>query len=292
MSGIPIHTQSPISSVKATAVTPQTAYVPPNASSTTPATTTIASSTQNSSAAQPGAAAPAPTQASFSQGQSRHATPTIKAASTSYDGPPPPQPGVAPTPSLYSYGTAVKSDLPPPPKVGEKPKAPEFYSSTRAAVQTYPPQMSMLSPARTSCGQPVPSENSANATSSIPPPASRSSDGDGQLTYQKHQPSAFNSTFPAPSLGSENQRRSLEHPPGYVQNAYATDMTPDQRFATENINRSVGSPVLGYVANRRASDAGNGGEESIWDAAKKWAKSAGEKASEVEGKIWSKIDGK
>ena len=113
-------------------------------------------------------------------------------------------------------------------------------------------------------------------------------------------------------------RRSLEHPPGYVQNPYAADMTPEQRFATQH---SPHSPTLGWNTSGAAKSPGvlgtgitlpgglsglsspvgnlggilNGGgsgeEESVWGMFGGWVKGVGKKVGEVEGEIWRRVNG-
>ena len=74
-----------------------------------------------------------------------------------------------------------------------------------------------------------------------------------------------------------------------MQNAYATDMTPDQRFATEQMSNESGPPVRGYGDTRRGSIA-KGGDETLWETAVKMAKGAGEKVGEFEKTVWEKIE--
>lgn len=110
-------------------------------------------------------------------------------------------------------------------------------------------------------------------------------------------------------------QNSLEHPPGYVQNPYAADMTPEQRFASQ---RGAGSPSLGYNDNNAvlggvkspsgvfqgfggmASPRPGGGilngdgkneDGSVWGVVSGWAKGAGKKLGEVEGEVWRRING-
>ena len=109
--------------------------------------------------------------------------------------------------------------------------------------------------------------------------------------------------------------KSLEHPPGYVQNPYAADMTPEQRFTSQ---RAAGSPTLGYsdqnsglagmkspsgvlqglsgmVSPRPGGGILNGDgkteEGSVWGMVSGWAKGAGKKLGEVEGEVWRRING-
>ena len=253
MSGIPIYTQSPINASKASGATPQTAVpgtqTTPLAPNPAPATTTASSSTSSYPPAQPGAAVPAPTTAA-----QRYApvqpTPTTKKDN---EEPPAPQPGAVPTP-------ASRNKVPPPPKAGEtyQPPAPS------SMPQPYPPQMS------------------------IPPPTSR---------YGAQPPTSSTSTANAPSSGYpahvqgdyEAPRRSLEHPPGYQQNSYASEPSSDQRRAQDNASSNS---YLGGAGGYGSSDRGNAGidTESMWNTAKTWVTAAGEKISETETEIWRRIN--
>ena len=79
-------------------------------------------------------------------------------------------------------------------------------------------------------------------------------------------------------------RASLEHPPGYMQNPFASDMTPDQRLAAEQQqeNQSNTLPSLGYIDDSKGPRLGSEDDETVWGTAKKWAKETGEQA----GKLW------
>lgn len=107
-------------------------------------------------------------------------------------------------------------------------------------------------------------------------------------------------------MSTLSPRKSLEHPPGYVQNPYAADMTPEQRFATQ---KSPGSPSLGYgngvkspgILGGLASPgkgmgilngtgaAGDG--EGVWGVVGGWVRGVGKKVGEVEGEVWRRING-
>lgn len=249
MSGVPIHTGSPISSAKARGSTPEGGSTP-----SIPASTTVitASNTLGYPSARPGAGAPAP-------------TPTRSQATAVHHGPPPPQPGA--TPISSSTPVNAKPSLPPPPKVGEMLRSPEYYSPAQAtptkSVQSQPylQQMTLPSPVASN-GQ---------------PPASTTS-----TTFQPSFGSAHSLSFPqrptpvnlSSVSGGGRDGASLEHPPGYVQNPYASDLTPDQRYATEQASQSGGSQALGYNERRETSNAGFEDEEGVWGMAKKWAKGA------------------
>ena len=88
-------------------------------------------------------------------------------------------------------------------------------------------------------------------------------------------------------------RANLEHPPGYVQDPHASEMTPEQRRAAEQLeNPSDLSPSISYNDRARAiADAGFGQEESVWEMAKKGLKKTGVEASKLRGKIWDNLGG-
>lgn len=298
MSGIPIHTSSPISATKADGVSPHTRAPEAETTSTTPrsipatATSTASSSSayhlQYPAPAPVQAPAPAPTSSVSHSSQQPHATPTRTLVTPEYDTPPAPQPGAAPSP--FTTSNSAKTSLPPPPKVGETPKPPEYYapvrtqaSNTVAPPQPYPPQMSLPPPTSQNPRQPYSSTSTSNAPSSSYPASVPGFETQPQPT--RTIPTAGQTT------GGEGRRPSLEHPQGYVQNPYASDMTPDQRFAAQQTGSYNQSENLGY--QDRGANIGGFGEEgggSMWDTAKKWAKIAGDKASEVESDVWKRIN--
>lgn len=252
MSGIPVYTQSPIST---TAAKPSgtTPYNPSNEASRTtgPASveaTTTALPTSTYPPAQPGSRPPAPT-GTANQYAPLQPTPTTSSADA---GPPAPQPGAFPT-------LASKAPLPPPPRAGEKYEPPIAPQSS--AMPSYmPPQMNIPVPT-----QAIGSHQQPTSTSTAP-----------------------SSSYPVnlPSDTSDNARRSLDHPPGYQQNTYASEMSADQRRASEAQQNSsnYGIPP--------GQGGGTGGfeEQSVWDTAKSWASQAGEKLSAVEAEVWKKIN--
>lgn len=252
MTGIQVHTQEPISPAKASGVSPQTTDKPVGGISQTASTTTTAS--YGYPPAKPGAVVPTPT-----------------ATSKSTNIPPAPQPGTAPVPPPPT--TTTKPGLPPPPKAGEKPMPPEYYAPvhpTPTKPQPYPPQMAQ---------PPL-----GSYPNGIPPGSTTST------TEPSFPLSALPIKLPEASAGSPT-RASLEHPPGYVQNPYAADMTPAQRLsAPQQENESETSPSLGFTDNAKGVHAGFGEEESVWSMATKWAKKKGEQASELHGQVWEKID--
>ena len=253
MTGIQVHTQEPISPAKASGVSPQTADKPSGSDSQSAATTGAAS--HGYRPAKPGAAVPTPT-----------------ATSKSTYSPPAPQPGTAPVPPPPA--TTTKPSLPPPPKAGEKPMPPEYYApvhSTPTRLQPYPPQMAQ--PPLGSYPNGIPHGSTTSTT--VP----------------SFPPSAPPISLTAASSAGSPTRASLEHPPGYVQNPYASDMTPAQRLAApQRENESETSQPLGFTDNAKGSQAGFGDDESVWSMASKWAKRKGEQATELHGQVWEKID--
>ena len=251
--GVQIHTEDPIKPAKASGLTRQTAHT--NAGDPSQSAQTTTSSPYAYPSAQPGAIAPTPT--------------STTVQSSSY-GAPAPQPGAAPVPPTPTV--APRAGVPPPPKVGEKALSPEHYApvhSAQAQPQPYPPQMSqsvMDHPLR-----------------ALPP---------GSTTSTSTEPS-FNPSAQPSSISSSTDvgpRASLEHPPGYVQNPFASDMTPDQRFAAEHEqgNRSENLPSLGYIDDPKGPRPGLEDDQTVWGTAKKWVKEMGDKASKLEKEAWDK----
>jgi len=263
MSGIPVYTQSPINAAKPSGVTPQTAapatqttaYAP---SSNTATTTATPAYTSGYPAAQPGApAVPAPTAAA-----QRYAPPQPTPTRKTEDGPAAPQPGAFPTPS-----NGLKSNLPPPPKAGEIYHPPQITPAPSAAVsQPYPPQMAIPPPTTAYGAQPPTSSTSTTTTPSSAYPVSLAVD---------HQS--------AP-------RRSLEHPPGYVQNPYASDLTAEQRQAQAAAEQSTNYSYSDNLDKPNGTAAFGVDPEAVWNTAKKWAQSASEKIQEAEAEVWKRVN--
>ncbi|KAH8663513.1 hypothetical protein BGZ60DRAFT_432665 [Tricladium varicosporioides] len=259
MSGIPVYTQSPINAAsKPTAVTPQTAAPisqtqdPSYGPKSTEATTTL-TSTSTYPSAQPGTSAfPTPTRSASQRYAPLQPTPTTQGNN---EGPPLPQPGAVPTP-------LSRSNLPPPPKVGEKYQPAAAIQSANSIPQPYPPQM-LIPPPMTGTfgGQPPASSTSTSNTPSSAYPVQLPSSDDG------------------------SQRRSLEHPPGYQQNAYASELTSDQRRAQEAANNASG---YGFRDSTKMVDGMD--SDSVWSTAKRWAQDAGAKIADAEAEVWRKIN--
>ena len=250
-----IHTEDPINPAKAGGITPQTVQSSQEGNPSQPEQT-ITPSPYVYPSAQPGAAAPTPTS-------------TIP-QSSSY-GPPAPQPGATPVPPPPT--TTRRPSVPPPPKAGEKPLPPEHYApvhSTLAQPQPYPSQM-LQSP--------------VDGPSRALPPASTTSTSTQPSFTPSAQPSNIPSSTDMPA------RASLEHPPGYVQNPFASDMTPDQRFAAQHQheNRSDTLPSLGYVDNSKGARPELEEDQTVWGTAKKWMKETGEQAGKLGEEVWSKF---
>jgi hypothetical protein len=103
--------------------------------------------------------------------------------------------------------------------------------------------------------------------------------------------------------GGQTERKSFEHPPGkllwnydvegdnltaigYHQNIYQGSTTGGQFSGTQQ-----GQSVQSGQWHRAGAIDDSTGEESIWETAKKWAYSAGEKMAETEAEIWKRVNG-
>lgn len=294
MSGVTIHTSSPITAAKPSGITPQTVSsegqplsAAPAGNPATPTTSTASSSTYQPSYRQaaPGQApTPAATSSVSRPAQQPTATPTMTSTTSSYDGPPAPQPG--PTPSPFTRTYSANTNLPPPPKAGEKPQPAEYYTPSRsparslAPTHSYPPQTSIPPPASYNFGQP---SGSTTGISNAPSYPYSNSNTMFQTQSQTQPPPTHTTPLGVQGLGADPRRPSFEHPPGYVQNPYASAQPYNQRND---------SPSMGYSAGSSNSKNGVHDSEglSLWDTARSWAKSAGEKASQVEGDIWRRIN--
>lgn len=85
---------------------------------------------------------------------------------------------------------------------------------------------------------------------------------------------------------------SAQHPPGYVQNAYAQELNPAQRASLEvqeAQERQQGgggfaAGLLGGTGDGGIATGGNGAGESVgeaWDAVKNWSEGAGKRVSQL-----------
>jgi len=243
MSGIPIYTQSPINAAKPSGVTPQTAtpQAQSHSQSPAPATTTTSTSASTYPPARPSAVPyPGPT------APPRVAqAPLLQSTPTTQvddEGPPPPQPGNLPMP-------LNRKSIPPPPKAGER------YRSQETAPVLAPgtgQSYQMEFPPPTHGIQPLRSSTSTTTTASA--------------SY--------------PVVIPSEPRRSLEHPDGYQQNVYASELTSDQRRAQEANMSQIGAHATSE--NLEGVD--------FLNTAKKWAQQAGEKISEAEAEVWRRIN--
>lgn len=239
-----------------------------------------------------------------------------------HDNPPAPQPGAVPVPSQHDRQgsqqvAASQHSLPHP-----------SAAAIQQENQTYPPAITQV-PAQASMPPPLTTNTPTRSTQPITSPSSSSTkpypislpqpspfEFDGQ---QHHQGPADQATTGSALSQAHHHVRthSLEHPPGYQQNPYASDMTAEQRAALRaneererqnNPNVLAGLPIpgLGNGGNsgtRRASefveqgaDGGGGGlvsgiaggeaSSEVWDSVKEWAGKAGKRVSEIEGSVW------
>ncbi|KAI4870804.1 hypothetical protein F4820DRAFT_402005 [Hypoxylon rubiginosum] len=170
-------------------------------------------------------------------------TPTATAQAYSYDGPPPPQPGATPVSSR-----AVSTSIPPPPKAGEKYQPPQQTPAPQPLSMPYPQQMSIPAPTAS-----YPAQQFGTSTASVP--------------------ASYNSQGPTASTGSGFH--NLEHPPGYHQNANASELGRYQRATTQQQRE---------LEDQREDTNG------VWDSARKWAQQTGEKIAAAESEVWKKIN--
>lgn len=291
MSGVTIHTSSPITAAKPSGITPQTVSSEGQTISAAPArnpATPTTSAPSSSSTYQPSyrqaapgqAATPAPTSSVLRPPQQPTATPTTTSTTSSPDGPPAPQPGPIPSPFTRAYG--ANTSLPPPPKAGEKPQPAEYYTPARspAPTQSYPPQTSIPPPASLNFGPPSGATTGMPNSSSYPYSNPNTTYGP---QFQAQPRSTHTTPLGVQGVGADPRRPSFEHPPGYVQNPYASGQQYNQRNESPSVGYNAGSST-GY------NGVHDGEGLSLWDTAKSWAKSAGEKASQVESDIWRRIN--
>ncbi|KAF7901896.1 uncharacterized protein EAF01_007194 [Botrytis porri] len=304
MSGIPRYNNAPLNARSGVPVPPTgpstSSETAAPASSSEPLSnsnpTTTSSSFSSYPRAQPAAAVPIPTGLANSQ---RYAPPPAAAVTTAkpeptrtieedFDVPPAPQPGAFPKPTTGFAGntfTSQTKSVPPPPRAGSSyaanhnatPSMPPNPSAGQVGTMEnhteYPPQMMI----------PPPSVTSAPFSTTMTMDANTAAQASGSYGTMHPQPVSVGDAY-ARRTQQENQgygqRRSveyLEHPPGYVQNAYAAELSSDQRRAMD--------------VNERRENASAGEEEGIWESAKRWAGSAGSKLSEGEKEVWRRING-
>lgn len=199
------------------------------------------------------------------------------ATTTSQAAPPYPaaRPGVAavPAPTAAAQRFAPAAIQPTPTRTSEQP----FPASPQPGAVSLPPNTPRNIPPPPKAGQtttPQPTSSHPPPQMSIPPPTT------GYLppTSSTSTTTVPSSSYPVslPTSQYENGRQSLEGPPGYTQNPYASDLTPDQRRAQDTLQ----------------SDRGSEGTDgpSVWDTARQWAQKAGEKISEAESEVWKRVN--
>lgn len=112
----------------------------------------------------------------------------------------------------------------------------------------------------------------------------------------------------SPNAGTDDRRVSTEHPPGYVQNAYAQEMSSAQRASLEQEEGRKGSlvqtlglspaagggagGVLGGVGGAGGGGGAGEGLEGAWNVAKGWIGKAGTALAEGEQEVWRRINGR
>jgi len=234
MSGIPVYTQSPINAVKASGTTPQTTTPQGQTSPSNPIPATMTSAASSSptyKTAQPGAAS-VPGPTAAPQVLQLPLLPTPTTREETIDNPPHPQPGSLPTP-------ASTRNIPAPPKAGERYRPQE----TGAPSVGIPYQMGIPPP--TQYGVQPPRSSTSTATTAA-------------------------ASYPV-ALPSVEPRRSLEHPPNYQQNVYASELSSANTSGAgaQDTSENVGGNFL--------------------NTAKKWVEQAGEKLSEAEAEVWRRI---
>lgn len=118
----------------------------------------------------------------------------------------------------------------------------------------------------------------------IPPP----NQAIGYHSQPTSTSTAPTSSYPIQLQRQELDRREgLEHPPGYQQNSYASELSADQRRAQQEAEKNSSSFNL---SQGQGGSTGGFDEPSVWNTAKSWANSAGEKLSAVEAEVWKKIN--
>ncbi|KAJ8065455.1 hypothetical protein OCU04_006140 [Sclerotinia nivalis] len=310
MSGIPRYNNAPLNARSGVPVPPTgpatSSQTAAPASTSDPMSnhnpTTTSSSSSSYPRAQPAAAVPLPTGLSNSQ---RYAPPaaavttakpeptrTIKEDS---DVPPAPQPGAFPKPTTGFAGNrnALQTKtVPPPPRAGSSYAAsndatttmPQNTSAGQVGMEKndsgYPPQMII----------PPPSITRTPLSSTMTMDAATAAQTESSYRTMHPQPvsvrEAYGQRTQQENEGYGYERRSLEHlehPPGYVQNAYAAEMSSDQRRAMDVYEGQEGNGSHGGAS-------GGGEEEGIWGSAKRWVGSAGSKLSEGEKEVWRRIN--
>lgn len=197
------------------------------------------------------------------------ATPTYL---TSDRTPPLPQPGAVPTLPVQT-GTATTQGqgvkylyLPPQPSSQYYPGSGPTPPAPSGPITSPPHQMSIPPPTA--------SYNYAQhgtSTTTGPPPLT--------TTLPTYLPGASPAEIGLGSRSGGGGGGDLSHPPGYQQDAMASDMNQAQRAAHE------------YAASHGGHGSGGGDDdEGVWNSAKKWIQDAGAKVAEAESEVWKRIN--
>lgn len=246
--------------------------------------------------------------------------------------PPAPQPAAFPKPTTGFAGNGIPRTVPPPPRAGQAvspmPRGPNagqrevhMRDSAGREILEYPPQMSIPPPSITRApfsstmsldARTAVSTSQAYMPSTMHPQPVSITDAYLASTRQQRQQDERLSEVAAAQRGDEQRDvQHLEHPPGYVQNAYAAELSSDQRRAMDvieekDVRERNGSLGLGMGmgmgvfggghgnAHAHGNVNGGGGDdegEGIWGSAKRWVGSAGSKLSEGEKEVWRRING-
>ncbi|CAD6442873.1 cb2b557b-023b-4461-a44f-0eb6be1ab222 [Sclerotinia trifoliorum] len=319
MSGIPRYNNAPLNARSGVSVPPTG---PPTSSQTAaPASTseplsnhnptTTSSSSSSYPRAHPAAAVPLPTGLSNSH---RYAPPaavvttaklqqtrTINADS---DVPPAPQPAAFPKPTtgLAENRCALQLKTVPPPRAGSSAVDNDatttmphnkLTSAGQVGIEKnnsgYPPQMMIPPPSitRTPFSSTMTGDVVTAAKTMHPQPVSVR-EAYAPFTQQDKEGYGNGYGYGCERRTSEHMEH-LEHPPGYVQNAYAAEMSSDQRRAMDIYEGQEGKGGAGAVGG---GGDGGGEEEGIWESAKRWVGGAGSLLSEGEREVWRRINGK
>ena len=99
---------------------------------------------------------------------------------------------------------------------------------------------------------------------------------------QRGTSTAFVSQFSRPVEVGAGSYEGLEHPPGYHQDANASNFNSYQRAAHSAAERQA--------REEGRDDSFNDGEGTMWDSAKKLAQQAGEKLSAAENEVWRRLN--
>ncbi|KAL9114321.1 MAG: hypothetical protein Q9227_001743 [Pyrenula ochraceoflavens] len=250
MSGIPVHTSSPLNpnqtttTAAAAATTAPPTSVPSHEAQNTPATSTLpANSPSQYPSAQPGAPAiPAPTGAPSSAHPAPTATISVAPTTASAQQiPPPPQPGAAPVPQ-NARAAATSAAHPPPPRAVEPPP-----------LHSHQQQGNLIDPTTTARAQP---------------------------------PAATTAT----AAGHPSRTVDLSHPPGYVQDSNASfrDRPGAAYDSLQNQSQMSARGATEGLLGSNADELGGG--KTWFETATDWTKKAGEKLAEGHDEIWKKIN--